>query len=100
MTCETQPSFAKEFETLRSYAELVAERQRLGPYLTAPPDKTLALVAEIDIGGPELREGEVVVYACPMHADDGPEQEPRHPQRERENRGEGGKLRPTPSTSI
>jgi FtsP/CotA-like multicopper oxidase with cupredoxin domain len=62
-----EPSFAKEFEILRSDAELVAERQRLGPYLSAPPDKTLALVAEMDIGGPELGEGEVVVYACPMH---------------------------------
>jgi FtsP/CotA-like multicopper oxidase with cupredoxin domain len=62
-----EPSFAKEFETLRSDRELVTERQRLGPYLTAPPDKTLALVAEMDMGGPELAEGEVVVYACPMH---------------------------------
>src|SRR6266566_3311727 len=57
-----EPSFAKEFETLRSDPELVAERQRLGPYLTAPPDKTLALVAEMDMGGPELGEREVVVY--------------------------------------
>jgi FtsP/CotA-like multicopper oxidase with cupredoxin domain len=62
-----EPSFAKQFENLRSDRELVAERQRLGPYLTAPPDKTLALVAEMDMGGPELTEGEVVVYACPMH---------------------------------
>jgi FtsP/CotA-like multicopper oxidase with cupredoxin domain len=62
-----EPSFAKEFQTLRSDRELVTERQRLGPYLTAPPDKTLALVAEMDMGGPELAEGEVVVYACPMH---------------------------------
>ena len=28
--------------------ELVAERQRLDSYLAAPPDKTLALVAEMD----------------------------------------------------
>ena len=62
-----EPPFAKEFETLRSDPELVAERQRLGPYVAAPPDKTLALVAEMDMGSPELREGEVVVYACPMH---------------------------------
>jgi hypothetical protein len=62
-----EPSFTKEFETLRSDPELVAERQRLGRYLTTPPDKTLALVAEIDLGGPELGEGEIVVYACPMH---------------------------------
>jgi hypothetical protein len=34
------------------------------------------------------------------HADDRPEQEPGQPQRERENRGEGGKLGPTPPTSI
>ena len=36
---------------------------RLAPYLDAAPDKTLAFVAEMDIGRPEG----AVVYACPMH---------------------------------
>jgi FtsP/CotA-like multicopper oxidase with cupredoxin domain len=64
-----EPWFAEEFEILRSDPELVAERQRLGPYLAASPDKTLALVAEMDVGAPELGEGEVIVYACPMHSE-------------------------------
>ena len=42
---------------------MVAERERLAPYVDAPPDKTLAFVAEMDMGAPE---GDVV-YVCPMH---------------------------------
>jgi len=53
----------EQFETLRHNAEWAAERERLTPYLEAPPDKTLALVAEMDMGAPEGP----VVYACPMH---------------------------------
>ena len=60
-----EPSFAKEFEVLRTDPELLAERERIAPYLDAPPDKTLALVAEMDLGGPEVETG--AVYACPMH---------------------------------
>jgi FtsP/CotA-like multicopper oxidase with cupredoxin domain len=48
---------------LRTNADLVAERERLGPHLEAEPDKTLALIAEMDLGTPEGP----VVYACPMH---------------------------------
>jgi FtsP/CotA-like multicopper oxidase with cupredoxin domain len=62
-----EPSFANEFETLRSDPELVSERQLLGSYLIAQPDKTLALVAEMDLDSPELEDGEALVYACPMH---------------------------------
>ena len=43
---------------------MVAERERLAPYLDAAPDKTLAFVAEMDMGAPERR---AVVYTCPMH---------------------------------
>ena len=39
-------------------------RERIQPYLAAPPDKTLAFVAEMDLGG---AEGEDIVYMCPMH---------------------------------
>ena len=41
-------------------------RARIEPYLTAPPDKTLSFVAEMDMGVPE---GVPVVYVCPMHPD-------------------------------
>jgi FtsP/CotA-like multicopper oxidase with cupredoxin domain len=61
----TEPSFAKEFEVLRTNPELLAERERIAPYLEAPPDKTLALVAEMDLGGPGVEAG--AVFACPMH---------------------------------
>ena len=57
------PSLTEQFETLRQNPEWAPERGRLTPYLDAPPDKTLALVAEMDLGAPEGP----VVYACPMH---------------------------------
>jgi FtsP/CotA-like multicopper oxidase with cupredoxin domain len=60
-----ETSLAQQFETVRTAHELEAERERIAPYLAAVPDKTLALVAEMDLGGPELEQG--AVYACPMH---------------------------------
>ncbi len=57
------PSFASQFEALRTNADLVAERRRITPYLAAAPDKTLAFVAEMDMGVPDG----AFVYACPMH---------------------------------
>jgi FtsP/CotA-like multicopper oxidase with cupredoxin domain len=62
------PSLADQFEELRTAPELVAERQQLDAWLAAPPDKVLALVAEMD--DPTAREGTgPMVYACPMHPD-------------------------------
>jgi FtsP/CotA-like multicopper oxidase with cupredoxin domain len=60
---ERASSAGAAFDALRTNADLVAERERLGPYLEAEPDKTLALIAEMDLGTPEGP----VVYACPMH---------------------------------
>jgi FtsP/CotA-like multicopper oxidase with cupredoxin domain len=57
------PSLSEEFGVLRHNAEWLAERERLAPYLDAPPDKALSFVAEMDMGTPEGP----VVYACPMH---------------------------------
>src|SRR5918994_336274 len=37
----------QQFGVLRANPEWVAERERLGPYVDAPPDKTLAFVAEM-----------------------------------------------------
>jgi FtsP/CotA-like multicopper oxidase with cupredoxin domain len=59
------PELAEGFDVLRHNPEWQAERERLASYLDAPPDKTLALVAEMDMGAPEGP----VVYACPMHPD-------------------------------
>ena len=60
-----QPSLTEQFGTLRSDPELAGERRRLAADLDAPPDKTLAFVAEMDFDAPEGP----VVYACPMHPD-------------------------------
>ena len=61
------PPLGTGFEVLRSAPELVAERQRLDSYLAAPPDKTLALVAEMDDPTSPQAGGGPAVYACPMH---------------------------------
>ena len=58
-----EPALAEQFALLRHNPEWVAERERLAPYFDAPPDKTLGLVAEMDMAVPEGP----VVYACPMH---------------------------------
>ena len=60
-----EPPLAESFQELRRDPELSAERDRLAGFLEAEPDKTLAFVAEMDMGVPEGP----VVYACPMHPD-------------------------------
>jgi FtsP/CotA-like multicopper oxidase with cupredoxin domain len=55
------PAPTAAFETLRTNPEMVAERARIAPYLDAPPDKTLALVAEMDFEAPEG----ATVFFCP-----------------------------------
>ena len=64
-----QPSLASQFEHLRTDADLAVERSGIANYVAAEPDKTLALVAEMNMGEPELPPGAAVVYTCPMHAD-------------------------------
>ena len=59
-----EPSLGAEFATLRTNAEMVAERRRIARHFDAPPDKTLALIAEMDLG--QHVEGPTV-YSCPMH---------------------------------
>ncbi len=61
----TMPSLASQFDVLRDNVEWVEERVRLAPYFDVPPNKTLALVAEMDMGVPEGP----AVYGCPMHPD-------------------------------
>jgi FtsP/CotA-like multicopper oxidase with cupredoxin domain len=62
-----EPSLAEQLETLRPAPELVAERGLFETRLEAKPDKTLALIAEMDdITAPGQGP---VLYACPMHPD-------------------------------
>jgi FtsP/CotA-like multicopper oxidase with cupredoxin domain len=58
-----EPSYADQFEVLRTNADMVAERERTASYFDAEPDKTLGFIAEMDMEAPEGP----VVYACPMH---------------------------------
>ena len=57
-------SYADRFARLRTNRDLVELRERIEPFVKAPPDKTLSFVAEMDMGVPQ---GVPVVYACPMH---------------------------------
>ncbi len=61
------PWLAGRFATLRTAPELAVERERILPLVEAPPDKTLGFQAEMDMGEPDVGEGEALVYACPMH---------------------------------
>ena len=60
-----EPELSKQFEVLRTNADMTAERDRLVQYRHVAPDKTLAFVAEMDMGVPDGP----VVYSCPMHAE-------------------------------
>jgi FtsP/CotA-like multicopper oxidase with cupredoxin domain len=62
-----EPSYADQFEVLRRDPELTAEREQLGPYVEAEPDKTLEFIATMDMGEPEPPPGETLMYVCPMH---------------------------------
>jgi FtsP/CotA-like multicopper oxidase with cupredoxin domain len=61
---QPEPSYVDEFAQLRTNRDMATLRQRIEPFLKAPPDKTLSVIAEMDMGVPE---GVPVVYACPMH---------------------------------
>jgi FtsP/CotA-like multicopper oxidase with cupredoxin domain len=72
ITVSDEPSHAAleaEFERLRTGPDLVNAREQMDAWLARSPDKTLALVAEMDLGTPELPPGGAVEYFCPMHAD-------------------------------
>jgi FtsP/CotA-like multicopper oxidase with cupredoxin domain len=60
----------------------VAERARLAPYLHAEPDKTLALVAEMDMSAaaPPRVASAPMAYVCPMHPEITSEQPARCPK--------------------
>lgn len=64
---EAEPSLAAEFDRLRTNADMNAERARATSYLDAPPDRTLALVAEMHLDEPAASTGTAISYTCPMH---------------------------------
>ncbi|MFL6298500.1 MAG: multicopper oxidase domain-containing protein, partial [Actinomycetes bacterium] len=58
---------AAQFGQLRRAPELAAEREQLDRWLAAPPDKVLALVAQMDDPAAMPEGAGPVTYACPMH---------------------------------
>jgi FtsP/CotA-like multicopper oxidase with cupredoxin domain len=64
-----EPSLAAQFGNLRTNSDMTAARARFANFVAAEPDKTLALVAEMDMAAPPLPAGTAVAYVCPMHAD-------------------------------
>jgi FtsP/CotA-like multicopper oxidase with cupredoxin domain len=60
---------ATRFGQLRRAPELEAERTQLDRWLAAPPDKILALVAQMDDPAALPDAAGPVTYACPMHPD-------------------------------
>ncbi|MGH8869898.1 MAG: multicopper oxidase domain-containing protein [Actinomycetes bacterium] len=60
-----EPPLQEQFHVLRTNADMVAERERVAEYAQAPPDKTLAFIAEMDMTGP-AGDGPVA-FSCPMH---------------------------------
>lgn len=61
------PSFAVQFDVLRTNAEMVAQRGHLAADIEREPDKRLALVAVMDMGEPNVAPGASLAYVCPMH---------------------------------
>ena len=61
----SQSPAARDFGVLRTNTEWAAERERIAPYLDTAPDKTLAIVAEMDFAEPP--DAGPVMYVCPMH---------------------------------
>jgi FtsP/CotA-like multicopper oxidase with cupredoxin domain len=60
-----EPTNADAFYSLRTNPDMAAERDRIASFLGTSPDKTLAFVAEMEMGVPEGS----VIYTCPMHSD-------------------------------
>ena len=64
-----EPSLTAQFGHLRTNPDMTAARASMANYFGAEPEKTLALVAEMDMTEPQLPAGAAVEYFCQMHAD-------------------------------
>ncbi|MGH2590408.1 MAG: multicopper oxidase domain-containing protein, partial [Actinomycetota bacterium] len=60
-----EPALDERFTIQRTNPDMLAERDRIAPFLGAEPDKRLAFIAEMDIAAAE-GDGPTV-YTCPMH---------------------------------
>ena len=61
-----EPSLEEQFHVLRANADMVAERERIAPYVDAEPDHTLAFIAEMHMEAPA---GDApAAFVCPMHS--------------------------------
>ena len=60
-----EPSLITRFGSLRINADLTAERGRVAHYLDAQPDRTLALVAEMNLDEPVVPPGIAVALHLP-----------------------------------
>jgi FtsP/CotA-like multicopper oxidase with cupredoxin domain len=61
---QAEPGLAEQFEGLRTNEDMRALRERIEPFIEAPPDKTISFVAEMDeVGAGGVDTG---LYACPM----------------------------------
>ena len=58
-----EPALDETFRSLRTNADMAAERGRIAPYLTVAPDKTVSFLAEMNLPEPEG----ATTYGCPMH---------------------------------
>lgn len=72
------PALAEQFAVLRTAPELAAEQEFQETWIEAPPDKTLALIAEMDDIGASGQGP--VRYACPMHPEVSRQEPGRCPQ--------------------
>ena len=63
----TDSSRPQSFGALRVNVDMAEAHEAAKRYLDALPDKTLALLAEMDFEEPS--SGEIVIYVCPMHAE-------------------------------
>jgi len=71
---------ATRFRQLRSAPELEGERAHLDRWLAAPPDKILALIAQMDDPAAMPETAGPVTYACPMHPEVTSEEPSRCPK--------------------
>ena len=60
-----KPDLTEQFGDLRTHVDMRALRERIEPFIEAPPDKTISFVAEMDEVGPEGGV-DTGVFACPM----------------------------------
>jgi FtsP/CotA-like multicopper oxidase with cupredoxin domain len=76
-----EPPLAEVFEQLRSAPELAAERRQLREALSRPPDKVLAVVAEMDMSEMDMGEMDMPMpeHAGPHAAHDAASADPSVP---------------------